>query len=396
MTQSLDRRQFNHGLLATGAAGLLSQTPGAPSHAQDGESETYSGPNVVLVRFGGGVRRRETIDPDHTYSPYLRHVLAKRATLFTDMRIASQDGVVTSHAQGTLYLLTGRYDTYSDIEGKFLRERFEPKAPTIFEYLRKRYAIPAHQALIVNGEDRINEDYLTFSNTHSYGVEFRSSVLSLHWFKIFLAREKIAGGTYEGDALAALKKRLAGLEARNYRGDATANQVRELQEFWQRWRLHYGDSGFKNPRGDRLLTELAVRSLRELRPKLLMVNYQDPDYVHWGNLIHYTRAIAIIDQGIRQLVETVDGDPEYRGNTVFLIVPDCGRDNNPLMQVSCQHHFNSRSAHEIWAMLVGPGIAQGNIVDRPVDQIDITATIGRIMGFSPERSQGKVLADAFL
>ena len=26
-----------------------------------------------------------------------------------------------------------------------------------------------------------------------------------------------------------------------------------------------------------------------------MVNYQDPDYVHWGNPSHYTRAIAVID-----------------------------------------------------------------------------------------------------
>ena len=394
MSQSIDRRRFNRGLLTTGAAGIVSPWIAPQAAAQNGA--TYTGPNVVIVRFGGGVRRRETIDPEHTYSPYLRHVLGQRATLYTDMRIASQDGVVTSHAQGTLYILTGRYDTYSDIEGKFLSERFEPKAPTIFEYLRKTYNIPAHQALIVNGEDRVNEDYLSFSNTHSYGVEYRSSVLSLHWFKIFVLREQIASGDFDGEVLAELQNKLKELEARNYRGEAVAYQVPELERFWQRWRLHYGDGGFKNPRGDRLLTELAVRALRELRPKLLMVNYQDPDYVHWGNLSHYTRAISIIDRGIEKLVETVDADPLYRGNTVFVIVPDCGRDNNPLMQVSCQHHFNSKSAHEIWAMVFGPGIAQGNIVDRPVNQIDVAATVGQLMGFRPEMAEGKVLADAFL
>lgn len=394
MTNSIDRRRFNRGLLATGAAGLATQMPGLPAAAQN--RTDYAGPNVVIVRFGGGVRRRETIDPEFTYSPYLRHVLAKRATLFTDMRIASQEGVVTSHAQGTLYLLTGRYDTYSDIEGKFLSERFEPKAPTLFEYLRKRYDIPSHQALTVNGEDRVNEDYLSFSNTHSYGVEFRSSVLSLHWFKIFVLRKQIESGLLDGEALLKLQQNLSKLEARNYRGEAIADQVTELQDFWTRWRLHYGDSGFKNPRGDRLLTELAVRALRELRPKLLMVNYQDPDYVHWGNLSHYTRAISVIDQGIKHLVETVDADPVYRNNTVFVIVPDCGRDNNPLMQISCQHHFNSKSAHEIWAMVYGPGIAQGNIVDTPVQQVDVAATIGKIMGFSPQEAEGEVLADAFL
>ena len=394
MTQSIDRRRFNLGLAAGGAAGMLSPASVGGALAQNGA--TYTGPNVVIIRFGGGVRRRETIDAEHTYSPYLRHVLAQRATLFTDMRIASHEGVVTSHAQGTLYLLTGRYDTYSDIEGKFLSERFEPKAPTIFEYLRKTYDIPAHQALTVNGEDRVNEDYLSFSNTHSYGVEFRSSVLSLHWFKIFVLREQIKSGDFDGDALSERQNKLAELEARNYRGEAVSHQVPELERFWQRWRLHYGDSGFKNPRGDRLLTELAVRSLRELRPKLLMVNYQDPDYVHWGNLSHYTRAISVIDRGIEQLVQTVDADPFYRGNTIFVIVPDCGRDNNPLMQISCQHHFNSKSAHEIWAMVFGPGIAQGNIVNKPVEQIDIAKTIGQLMGFAPEMAEGEVLADAFL
>jgi hypothetical protein len=36
----------------------------------------YPGPNVILVRFGGGVRRAETIEEAGTYAPYLRHVLA--------------------------------------------------------------------------------------------------------------------------------------------------------------------------------------------------------------------------------------------------------------------------------------------------------------------------------
>ena len=38
----------------------------------------------------------------------------------------------------------------------------------------------------------------------------------------------------------------------------------------------------------------AVTAMTELSPKLMMVCYQDPDYVHWGNASHYTRAIAVI------------------------------------------------------------------------------------------------------
>ena len=64
-----------------------------------------------------------------------------------------------------------------------------------------------------------------------------------------------------------------------------------------------------NPRGDRLLTELTIRALKELRPRLIMVNYNDPDYVHWGNMTHYTRGVAVIDEGLRQLVATVEAEP---------------------------------------------------------------------------------------
>ena len=149
-----------------------------------------------------------------------------------------------------------------------------------------------------------------------------------------------------------------------------------------------------NPRGDRLLTELTIRALKELRPKLIMVNYQDCDYVHWGNVNHYTRAIATMDEGVRQIVAMVEADAEYRDNTIFVVVPDCGRDNNPLAAVPCQHHFNTRSAHEIFALIFGPGIAKGAVVDHRVDQIQLAATIGKLMNFKTEFTEGPVLAEA--
>ena len=90
----------------------------------------------------------------------------------------------------------------------------------------------------------------------------------------------------------------------------------------------------------------------------MMINYQDPDYVHWGNPSHYTRGIAEIDRGLQQLTSAIDASPRYRDQTLIVVVPDCGRDSNPFMRVPYQHHFNSRSAHEIWALLVGPGVCQ--------------------------------------
>lgn len=134
--------------------------------------------------------------------------------------------------------------------------------------------------------------------------------------------------------------------------------------------------------------------MKELKPKLMLVNYQDPDYVHWGNISHYTRAIAIIDDGIRQIVEAASADPNYRGNTVFIVTPDCGRDDNPLMKIPYQHHFNSRAAHEVWAFAYGRGIGRG-VVDKVVEQTAIARTVGQIMGFDARSAETTALSEVF-
>lgn len=378
------RRAFNAGLGAGLAATAL------PTRAL----ARYRGPNVVLIRFGGGVRRYETIDEAGTYAPYMRKVLAERAVLIPDMQIDRLEGGNTSHAEGTLNLLTGRYKAYRDAGSKFLQDRLEPTEPTLFEYLRRAYDIPSHQALLINGEDRPQEEFFTYGLHGHYGIDFRSEMLSLHRFKLYkFARILEEGGLAEDERLAA-ETALADLQAADAR-EIVPEQSQPIQTLWARWRAHYGDDGFRNPRGDRLLTELSLWALRDLKPRLMMINYQDPDYVHWGNASHYTRAIAIIDDGIRQVVEALDRDEHYRGNTVVVITPDCGRDANPLMSVPFQHHFNSGEAHDVWAMVLGPGVRGGRVYDRKVDQTAIAATLAQVMGVRAERSEGDVLSGLF-
>ena len=63
------------------------------------------------------------------------------------------------------------------------------------------------------------------------------------------------------------------------------------------------------------------RALKELRPRLVMINYQDTDYVHWGNPNFYTRAVSIIDDGVRELWQACQADEQYRENTIVNNVP---------------------------------------------------------------------------
>jgi hypothetical protein len=380
----ITRRGFTAGLGAGAIAGL----PG-PGRAAD-----YSGPNVVLVRFGGGVRRQETIDPAGTFAPFLRHHLTRRGVLIPDMRIAQLDGVDTSHAEGTLNILTGRYLGYRDVARGVQIDRLEPTEPTLFEYLRAAFDIPAHEVLLINGEDRPQEEFFTFGMNPHYGITFRSEMLSLHRFKLHKFARQLEEGGLTDEARTAIVAAQAELLAADHREIAPV-QSEAVQRFWDDWRRDYGDDGFRNARGDRLLTALATRAMAELRPRLMMVNYQDPDYVHWGNPSHYTRAISIIDEGLERLVAAADADPFYRDNTVFVITPDCGRDANPLMDVPFQHHFNSRAAHETWALIFGPGIVRDRIYDRVVDQSAVAPTVAAVMGFRAHRSENRAIEAVF-
>ncbi len=386
------------GTLSLGTLGLHANAlvPSALALGNPPERPPYDGPNVILVRFGGGVRRQETIaDIHHTWCPYLMQELVPRGVFFPNMEIEQLDGVETSHGQGTLYLLTGKYDQYKDIGNRFLGQRFESKVPTVFEYLRQTYDVPEHQALIINGEDRTDEEFYTFSNHHLFGVHYRSTVLSLYRYKTYLLRRSLLLENLDSDTRQQKKDTLAKMESLDYRVHQERSQPEAIEAFWEDWRAQYGESGLVNPRGDRLLTELAVQALHKLQPRLMMINYNDPDYVHWGNPAHYFNGISIMDQGLRRLVATVENLPDYRENTVFMIVPDCGRENNRAVAVPFQHHFGGRSSREIFALTFGTGIAQGEVVDRAVQQCDVAGTLGAVMGFQTPHVEGGVLEEIF-
>ncbi|HEU5118564.1 MAG TPA: hypothetical protein VFT74_18340, partial [Isosphaeraceae bacterium] len=329
------------------------------------------------------------------YAPFLKHELATRGVLFPRMEIASRPGVQTSHGEGTLNILTGRYDVYRDVDRRFLGARFESRVPTLFESLRKTYDVPEHQALIINGEDRIDEEFYSFSNHHLFGVDYRSSVLSLYRFKLYLLRTDLAAGVYKDREEREKRRDLAKLESLDRRARDARVTSPELERFWAKWAGYYGKTGLVNPRGDRLLAELAVWAMRELQPRLMIVNFNDPDYVHWGNASHYTRGVTIVDESLRRLVETSEAEPFYRGNTIFVVVPDCGRDANPFMAVPFQHHFNSKSAHQIFALVVGPGIDRGRVVDKLAEQCSVARTVAALMKFEMPLAEGSALEEVF-
>lgn len=364
------------------------------SYAAPASGKRYKGPNVIVIRYGGGVRRRETIDPEHSFSPFLLHRLIPKGTLYSNMSIADIPENETSHAQGTINIMTGRYLAYNTAESRTPGEALKPTVPTMFEYFRSAYALLPHECLIINGEDQISDDGFHMNLHKNYGVAYRSELLSPNRFQAFMLQLKLEEEEMDAKKREALLKQLEDLKKRTPEFLHPQEYHPQIRKFWRKWRAYYGDDNLKQPRGDRQTTELSLWAMRYLRPKLMLVNYQDTDFVHWGVKSHYTRAISVIDQGIQSLVTSVEADPFYKDNTIFVIVPDCGRDDNPLMDVPFQHHFNSPSTREIFALLYGPGIQKNTIIKKPTDQSAIVSTVGALMGFKTKMSEGTALEEA--
>ena len=59
-----------------------------------------------------------------------------------------------------------------------------------------------------------------------------------------------------------------------------------------------------------------------------------------------------------------------------------------------QHHRTGDAlSRTTWMLVLGPGVRQNVIHDRPVDSLDLVPTLGTILGFSPSLAQGRPLAE---
>jgi hypothetical protein len=63
--------------------------------------------------------------------------------------------------------------------------------------------------------------------------------------------------------------------------------------------------------------------------------------------------------------------------------------------VPCQHHFGTRSSHEIFALFFGRGVPRGKVVDRHVSQIQVASTVGQLMGMKTPFAENAVLEEVF-
>jgi len=367
-----NRRDFLRS--ATGIAAATAMYSFAPMRALALPRE----PKVVVVTFGGGARDEETFAPEGQENiPNLLKTLFPQSTLYTQV----VNRGILGHYVATASLATGVYETFNNFAA------VPPQNPTIFEYFRKDLKRPANDAWVVapsNGFNRIGE-----SNHSSYGAGLGAGViLPKHLLQAALPSKgtadyaRLLRDNYETPFYT---PELAGSEL----------QMRQLDDILKLSVDDFVHHALSLASPDELSVYIAKQLMRQMAPSLLWITLHDIDIAHSGAYSLYIDGIQRSDRLCADIWQTIEADPEYKGKTTMFILPDFGRDSD--MDASgngFQHHRTGDAlSRTTWMMVLGPGVRQGVVIDRPVESVDLVPTIGSRLGFSARLSQGKPLTE---
>src|ERR1700733_3731419 len=372
--RALTRREFLRSAVVAGAGSRLFGFAPLRAAAAPRKQKT------VVVTFGGGARDEETFAPEGQENiPYLLNELIPQATFFTQV----VNRGILGHYVATASLATGiyeRFDNFADVS---------PKNPTVFEYFRKGLKRPANDAWVIapsNGFNRIGQSDGSLIST-GYGA------------RVILPKRMLASALGKGAAQS------VGLEAilqDNYEDllytppaintDANLALLTDLLHLSVDDFAHYAKTLSS---ADELSVFVMRQLMKQFAPSLLWITLHDMDVAHTGAYSLYIEGIRRTDRLCAEIWQMIENDPEYKGRTTMLILPDFGRDSDfSASGNGFQHHRTGDPlSRTTWMMALGPHVRQNVTVDRPLDSLDIVPTLGAIGQFATPLAHGRPILE---
>ena len=374
------------------AAGLLAAGLMVPQIRAQGpwRSSARSDQKVLLV-IPGGMRKAETFSPAGLENiPHLISDLMPQSLFY----LHTHNAGVTAHFNAISSILTGNWQRVDDW-GKLA-----PTTPTIFEQFRKGLKADRRDTWLVASNKALTS-LIGASSASGYGPEYGANVVFPKQLMLMAVEETLRSGRTANMAdRSKVEAELESvLEGSNYEGlgwnvfDAADQLDPRVQGSIKAAIANFVRSGGPTS-GDELTFFMTREVMRKFAPGLLVVAFSDVEAAHFGSYAMHLSGIRTADRLAYQLWQEVQANPDYRGKTTMIILPEFGRDpDGSTTNGFFNHRANEPSTRDTWMMVLGAGVEKPEFVDRPIHHIDLCPTIADLLGYKPLESQGVRLSE---
>ena len=343
---------------------------------------------VIIVTFGGGVRYSETFATEGLRNIPRLVELRPQGHFFKNCINAG----VLSHFNSTASIVTGNWQRVDDFG-------FQPPAgPTLFEQYRKRAGAGPLDAWVI----ATNKSFATmgWGSDASLGQPFGANVVLPKQLLLEAVEEVVRKKSDEGVARREnVLRQLEGILNEGYEGvgwtifKGGRQLDRHVRETLLRGLLEYINGPEAPSSGDELTFFITREIMREFAPRLMLVNFWDMDVAHWGSYSLYLQAITKTDRLTGMLWDEVESNPQYKGKTTVLILPELGRDGDSnAANGFLNHRSGDPSCRNTWLLALGAAVPRGE-TERPVHHIDVTATAAEMLGIQAVELAGKSMRE---
>ena len=380
------RRTFLH------AAALMIGGMILPGASQGRDSHGAAGPEqkIVLVIFGG-VRSTETFSPEGLENiPHLAGDMLPKALFYPHVR---NEGV-TAHFNATASILTGNWQRVDDW-GKFA-----PTSPTLFEQFRRRLGAARSDTWVVASNKALT-NLIGASSVSDFGPAYGANVVFPKQLMVAAVINALRQGRTGNlaDRVKVEAELESMLEGSNYEGLGwTVSESADRLD--PRFRSTIEDAIGTFVRaggptsGDELTFLVSRQIMRQISPRLLVVIFSDVEVAHFGSYALHVAGIRTGDRLVYQLWQEVEANPDYRGKTTMIILPEFGRDpDGSTTNGFFNHRGDSESTRNTWMLALGVAINTPQVVERPIRHIDLCPSVARLLGCPTMESQGERLPE---
>jgi hypothetical protein len=343
---------------------------------------------VVLV-IVGGVRRAETFSREGLENiPHLATDLLPRSLFYPHAR---NEGV-TAHFNAISSILTGNWQRVDDW-GKLA-----PTTPTLFEQFRKQQRTDRSDTWVVASNKALTS-MIGASSATDYGPAYGANVLFPKQLMLMAVAEALRGGRTANmaDRSKVEAELESAMEGSNYEGlgwnvfDAADRLDPRVENSIKTALASFVHAGGPTS-GDELTFYMAREVMRKFSPRVLVVAFSDVEAAHFGSYALHLSGIKAADRLTYQLWQEVEANPDYRGKTTMVILPEFGRDpDGSSTNGFFNHRANEDSTRDTWMMALGAAIDKPQIIERPIRHVDLCPTLAGLLGCRPLEVQGAML-----